>query len=381
VRHRVYDFVSSVTGVLSLKSSASEVEGDTSPSAVLGSQMLGGLLNGFGVVLNKFPTLPGHLLVVTDTFEEQGETSLTAKHLNALFVVVDQLPGVGFFNSGSEAGASQPHRHLQALPLDVLQDLGTYLGTSEEARQVQDGTSSNGSSSDSEKFSTSAIISGGSSDGRRFSSYSSSSSSSSSRGSGSGSSEKKKREFMPPIDELLSKYTKVGTRGSSTSADSSSTFTQRTPRSVAEFPFVHAFVALPHTLHPSAESGRILERAYRSLLDLCAAQLFGAAASSSSSAGDTKKQEKNLEEEEKYSTSPPLRGVAYNLLMTSTWMLLVPRTTRLSAAATTNTLAVTASVTTAPSSSPPPPPPPPPLLLLLLLPPLPRHRRNDERFR
>jgi len=63
VRHRVYDFVSSVTGMLSLKSSASEVEGDTSPSAVLGSQMLGGLLNGFGVVLNKFPTLPGHLLV------------------------------------------------------------------------------------------------------------------------------------------------------------------------------------------------------------------------------------------------------------------------------------------------------------------------------
>jgi len=29
--------------------------------------------------------------VVTDTFEEQGETPLTAKHLNALFVVVDQV--------------------------------------------------------------------------------------------------------------------------------------------------------------------------------------------------------------------------------------------------------------------------------------------------
>jgi ATP adenylyltransferase len=30
------------------------------------------------------------------------------------------MPGVGFFNSGPVAGASQPHRHMQAVPLDTF---------------------------------------------------------------------------------------------------------------------------------------------------------------------------------------------------------------------------------------------------------------------
>jgi ATP adenylyltransferase len=48
-------------------------------------------------------------------------TVLTATDFAVWYWLVKQIDGVGFFNSDSTAGASQTHRHLQAVPLVDLQ--------------------------------------------------------------------------------------------------------------------------------------------------------------------------------------------------------------------------------------------------------------------
>ena len=70
------------------------------------------------VVLNKFNVLDRHLLVVTRAFVHQ-EALLTLADLEALFACMGQVKGLGFYNGGSAAGASQPHRHLQLVPLPL----------------------------------------------------------------------------------------------------------------------------------------------------------------------------------------------------------------------------------------------------------------------
>ena len=72
-------------------------------------------------VLNKFNVLEHHLLIVTRRFEHQ-ETLLTAPDLHALFLCMAQMPSLGFYNGGTRAGASQPHKHLQLVPLPLAQD-------------------------------------------------------------------------------------------------------------------------------------------------------------------------------------------------------------------------------------------------------------------
>ncbi|ROR34437.1 DUF4922 domain-containing protein [Inmirania thermothiophila] len=67
------------------------------------------------IVLNKFPVLPGHLLLVTRGFEHQ-ERLLRPGDLEALWRCMAEIPGLGFYNGGVEAGASQPHKHLQLAP-------------------------------------------------------------------------------------------------------------------------------------------------------------------------------------------------------------------------------------------------------------------------
>jgi len=72
-------------------------------------------------VLNKFNVLDHHLLVVTRAFEHQ-ETLLTRPDLQALFLCMGELPSLGFYNGGERAGASQPHKHLQLVPLPLAAD-------------------------------------------------------------------------------------------------------------------------------------------------------------------------------------------------------------------------------------------------------------------
>lgn len=70
------------------------------------------------LLLNKFPVLAGHLLVVTKAdapqaaFPDPGDFAATAPLLAG-------PPALAFYNGGRESGASQPHRHLQTVSLPL----------------------------------------------------------------------------------------------------------------------------------------------------------------------------------------------------------------------------------------------------------------------
>ena len=73
-------------------------------------------------LLNKFPVLENHLLIVTDRFRRQ-EDALDAADCEALLRILGAGAGLVFYNSGEAAGASQPHRHLQWVPLAAMPPL------------------------------------------------------------------------------------------------------------------------------------------------------------------------------------------------------------------------------------------------------------------
>jgi ATP adenylyltransferase len=66
-------------------------------------------------ILNKFQSMPGHLVIITRAFEAQS-APLDRADLAACVDLLAEEPGLVFFNSGPDAGASQSHRHLQFLP-------------------------------------------------------------------------------------------------------------------------------------------------------------------------------------------------------------------------------------------------------------------------
>jgi ATP adenylyltransferase len=70
------------------------------------------------VLLNKFNLMAGHVLIVTRHFEPQ-ESLLTRADFEALARVLAEVDGLGFYNGGTEAGASQPRKHLQLVPLPL----------------------------------------------------------------------------------------------------------------------------------------------------------------------------------------------------------------------------------------------------------------------
>lgn len=71
-------------------------------------------------VLNKFNVLDRHLLIVTRRFEHQEEL-LGVEDFQALFACMAEYRGLGFYNGGNLAGASQPHKHLQLVPLPLAE--------------------------------------------------------------------------------------------------------------------------------------------------------------------------------------------------------------------------------------------------------------------
>jgi sulfate adenylyltransferase (ADP) / ATP adenylyltransferase len=75
------------------------------------------------VLLNKFNLLPHHLLIVTREFKPQ-ETLLDPNDFAALRACLAEVDGLVFYNGGSIAGASQPHKHLQLVPLPL--DSGAF---------------------------------------------------------------------------------------------------------------------------------------------------------------------------------------------------------------------------------------------------------------
>lgn len=72
-------------------------------------------------LLNKFNVIDHHLLIVTSAYEDQ-EMLLTEADFAALWACLDTLGGLGFYNGGTCAGASQPHKHLQLIPLPIADD-------------------------------------------------------------------------------------------------------------------------------------------------------------------------------------------------------------------------------------------------------------------
>ncbi|MGH0035033.1 MAG: ATP adenylyltransferase family protein [Myxococcota bacterium] len=66
-------------------------------------------------LLNKFNVIPLHLLLVTRAYRSQDEP-LDADDFTALWRCLGQIDGLGFYNGGTLAGASQPHKHLQIVP-------------------------------------------------------------------------------------------------------------------------------------------------------------------------------------------------------------------------------------------------------------------------
>lgn len=70
------------------------------------------------LLLNKFNVLENHLLIITREFELQ-ESLLTLGDFEALCRCLAERESLGFYNSGPDAGASQPHKHLQIVPLPL----------------------------------------------------------------------------------------------------------------------------------------------------------------------------------------------------------------------------------------------------------------------
>src|SRR5262245_53334937 len=60
-------------------------------------------------LLNKFPVVDRHVLIVTRAFEDQREP-LGAADFAALAACLRETDGLGFYNAGEEAGASQRHK-------------------------------------------------------------------------------------------------------------------------------------------------------------------------------------------------------------------------------------------------------------------------------
>ncbi|RKP28780.1 HIT-like protein, partial [Metschnikowia bicuspidata] len=76
----------------------------------------------FKLVLNKFPVVPHHFMLITKEFKSQN-TPLSPNELAATFFILKGLEQendknwFAFFNCGPESGASQPHKHVQFMTL------------------------------------------------------------------------------------------------------------------------------------------------------------------------------------------------------------------------------------------------------------------------
>lgn len=73
-------------------------------------------------LLNKFPVMPGHLLIVVRGYEPQ-DARLTLSDFEALAQCMGKSESLGFYNAGREAGASQHRKHLQVVPLPLAPEV------------------------------------------------------------------------------------------------------------------------------------------------------------------------------------------------------------------------------------------------------------------
>lgn len=89
------------------------------------------------VLLNRFAIVPEHFILATRDFKEQthvlrpSDLAATLACIQAYVEAASECDGASreglfaFFNCGTHSGASQPHRHVQLLPIaSMKQDLG-----------------------------------------------------------------------------------------------------------------------------------------------------------------------------------------------------------------------------------------------------------------
>lgn len=69
-------------------------------------------------LLNKYPVVANHLLIVTRAYVSQ-DALLDAADFAALAHCMAQVDGLAFYNAGRVAGASQHHKHLQVAPFPL----------------------------------------------------------------------------------------------------------------------------------------------------------------------------------------------------------------------------------------------------------------------
>ena len=77
-------------------------------------------------LLNKYPVMSPHLLLVTRAFEPQ-ERLLGAADFAALGALLEELDWLAFYNGGRDAGASQGRKHLQLVPLPLAAEVAAPL--------------------------------------------------------------------------------------------------------------------------------------------------------------------------------------------------------------------------------------------------------------
>lgn len=69
-------------------------------------------------VVNKFPVIARHLVVITRRYARQ-EAALDRDDFAAALRCLAEGPALAFYNGGRAAGSTQGHKHLQVVPLPV----------------------------------------------------------------------------------------------------------------------------------------------------------------------------------------------------------------------------------------------------------------------
>ncbi len=77
--------------------------------------LVGPIGDHHAAILNKFPVCLHHLVLARRTYAEQL-SPLEAIDFQALAFVLSAQGGLGFYNGGAAAGASQRHKHVQWIP-------------------------------------------------------------------------------------------------------------------------------------------------------------------------------------------------------------------------------------------------------------------------
>ncbi|KAK8829340.1 hypothetical protein WA577_004605 [Blastocystis sp. JDR] len=72
------------------------------------------------LMLNKFPVLKNHCVLVTNDFQSQLNP-LNLSDFTALSSVLREVPSLVFYNCGVDSGASQRHKHMQLIPFSQFE--------------------------------------------------------------------------------------------------------------------------------------------------------------------------------------------------------------------------------------------------------------------